>query len=208
MDNKRTQFLIALSLLVCLTAIFSIGFSVKKNNLLPERNISETRYKEKDEESIKAIDVEEKVNKNKYYINVFSDPVTYDLFIDESGSFILKTLSIDYTNNEEKQENEKFFFLLEEEFNKVKLILDYIGEKNSLNKSDEYLFYYNEKDLKDNEIIEDKKYILDVINAIDNISIGEEVVDGKARKELGNEMLNHIIEELQLNNIANEKPAN
>lgn len=207
MDNKRTQFFIALSLLVCLAVIFAIGFSVKKNNLMPERNVSEAKYKERDEESLKAIDAEEKINKNKYYINVFSDPVTYDLFIDESGSFILKTLSVDYTDNDEEKKNEKFFFLLEEEFNKVKLILNYIGEKNSLNKYDEYLFYYNEKDLKDNEIIEDKKYILEVINAIDNISTGDEIVDGKTRKELGNEMLNHIIEELQLN-VQSERPTN
>ncbi len=199
MNNKRLQVIIALSLLVCLIVIFVVGFSLKKDNLKPERNISEPRFKDLDDYKIKAIETEDGEN-NKFYINVSNEIVDYELTIDETGICVLK--------NSKTDSNEKFFTLLDDEFNKVKLILNYIGEKNSLREEDSYAIYYDEDIIEVGNELEDKKYILKTTTAIENISLGEEIVDGKTKKEFGNELLDQIIEDLQLNNITNERPAN
>ena len=65
------------------------------------------------------------------------------------------------------------------------------------------IIFYNEEN--SNIPLEDKNYILEVLEAVEYIALNEEIVNEKSGRLLGNEVLDNLIIKL---NLQEENPAN
>lgn len=206
MDNKRVQIIIVISLLICLITILAVGSSVKKDNFMPEKTApSSTRYSEINDSSKKIEDIEE-IKEIKYYINVIGEGipnVSYQFEMDDEGAVSLRTESLSSEFDLEKTINNYDFLLDEVEISKVVNILNCLSNRNSLNDKEDYYIYYDEE--TNNISSEEKNYFLEALGAIESIALNDEIIEGRTRRELGNELLDNLIIKL---NIQEERPTN
>lgn len=207
MDNKKVQIMIVISLFICLILILFVGYSVKKNNFMPTNsNQKSTSYTEINSDNISSEEEIKDDNKNMYYIDVRYEElpnVSYQLIMDDNNLFKLHTEKLNNEFDIEKTIKDYEVSLNDDEFNKVKMVLEYLSNKNELNDKDEYIIFYNEEN--SNIPLEDKNYILEVLEAVEYIALNEEIVNEKSGRLLGNEVLDNLIIKL---NLQEENPAN
>lgn len=201
MDNKKVQVTIVISLFICLAAILAIGSSIKKENFMPQKVkvSSEKDNNDKDiENEFKRLS--DDLASGKYYIYLVEDYMPNEsdtLEIGVDGTATLKI--VDLTKIDNENSNTYSVDLNAEEFEKVKKILEHIGESNNLSTNEEYNFYYNyEQTTISNE---DKEYLVAIIDAVTNIAFDSEIVDNQTRREIGNNSLDSMIVELNLDNV-------
>lgn len=201
MDNKKVQVTIVISLFICLAAILAIGSSIKKENFMPQKVkvSSEKDNNDKDiENEFKRLS--DDLASGKYYIYLVEDYMPNEsdtLEIGVDGTATLKI--VDLTKIDNENSNTYSVNLNAEEFEKVKKILEHIGESNNLSTNEEYNFYYNYEQTPISN--EDKEYLVAIIDAVTNIAFDSEIVDNQTRREIGNNSLDSMIVELNLDNV-------
>lgn len=201
MDNKKVQIITVISLFICLAAILTVGSSVKKENLKPQRIDSSSNYFDNDnniESELKQIS--EELESGKYYIYLVEDYMPNEsdtLEIGVDGTATLKI--VDLTSLDGENSNTYSFDLNAEEFEKVKIILEKISDRNNLNTNEDYSLYYN---YEQHEIAsDDKEYLYDTVEALTNIALDTEIVDDQTCREIGNSSLDSIIVKMNLDNV-------
>lgn len=201
MDNKKVQVTIVISLFICLAAILAIGSSIKKENFMPQKVkvSSEKDNNDKDiENEFKRLS--DDLASGRYYIYLVEDYMPNEsdtLEIGVDGTATLKI--VDLTKIDNENSNTYSVNLNAEEFEKVKKILEHIGESNNLSTNEEYNFYYNYEQTPISN--EDKEYLVAIIDAVTNIAFDSEIVDNQTRREIGNNSLDSMIVELNLDNV-------
>ena len=169
-------------------------------------NQKSTSYTEINSDNISSEEEIKDDNKNMYYIDVRYEElpnVSYQLIMDDNNLFKLHTEKLNNEFDIEKTIKDYEVSLNDDEFNKVKMVLEYLSNKNELNDKDEYIIFYNEEN--SNIPLEDKNYILEVLEAVEYIALNEEIVNEKSGRLLGNEVLDNLIIKL---NLQEENPAN
>lgn len=201
MDNKKVQVTIVISLVICLVAILVVGSATKKENFKPQKIDSNSKYTYDDsslEDELKSISDE--LNSGKYYIYLVEDYMPNEsdtLEIGVDGTATLKI--VDLTSVDGENSSTYSFDLSSEEFEKVKIILEHISTKNNLNTNEDYNLYYNDE--QHDIALDDKEHLYDIVDALTNIALDTETIDNMTCREIGNNSLDSIILEMNLDNV-------
>jgi len=138
---------------------------------------------------------------DEYYIYMLdtSEPGgSYLLEMDNSGKFSLEVKNFSSAVDVETSTEVYDFTFSEQEFSKVKKILNYIKNKYELDTKEDYLFYFDFEKNTGKLSYEDSHALLHTLMAIENIAMGDEMIDEKTSREFGNEWLDIIIDSLKI----------
>lgn len=156
--------------------LFLFGVSISYRIALPEE-------KEKVVEKYFIYTVDE--NTKREYTLKLDDEKNYNLTVNEKNEYNVGTVQSNYD-----------LALNKEDYAIVKKVIDYFEKTYDVNGKNEYKFYFDYEDFEEKVFPDDKKILVKMSQAIENIAKGNELLESKTYREIGEKMLREVEEEL------------
>lgn len=131
-----------------------------------------------------------------YMVDVDEFNTDYSLELDEHGNYNLTVKRRTNSLGEGVKQYNYDLELSKEEYNVVKKVIDYFENTYKIGSRKEYSFYFDYETHHKTVFPDDNALMVKMVEAVENIALGNEISGMVTKKEIGDSMLNSIKDEV------------